>query len=140
MWLLSLSFTIFKWQKIIISFEPHNFFFICWCCEIASWNLEYMQSKDHYKLHPYFTIIADNLKSNLTSICVFLGCNATQVWQMVSVFWVTLLPPSCILHIETACLWETFVLMYQTTLCHIPEDHMLDTLHRDKHIFHKNLI
>jgi hypothetical protein len=41
-----------------------------------------MQLKDCYKLYPNLTVITDNMKSNLISIHVFLGCDATQVWQM----------------------------------------------------------
>jgi len=41
-----------------------------------------MQSKDYYKLHPNLTVISANVKSNVISICVFVGCDATQVWQM----------------------------------------------------------
>jgi len=44
--------------------------------------LEYLQSKDYYKLHPNLTVITHNMKSNLISIHVFLGCDATPVWQM----------------------------------------------------------
>ena len=53
-------------KKLIIdSLEPF-FIYICWCCEIASWNLEYTRSKDYYKFHPYLTVITDNMKRNLT--------------------------------------------------------------------------
>jgi len=41
-----------------------------------------MHSKDYYKFQPYRKVITDNMKSNLKSVGVFLGCDATQVWQM----------------------------------------------------------